>query len=636
MWVLTAALTLGLLYVGCFAFVRTIRRRPAGLAAALALPLTVSVEACLLHALSPFHAVDRVGLLVASLAAAAALGAWVASRPRRPRWPRRSLQQLTPAGFLLLALAPVILFSALAYPPNNWDSMTYHLARVAHWIENRSVAAYPTAIGRQLVYPPGAEYLLLVLQAIAGSDRLAALVQFGAWATIVLSAPALARTFGLPRRFAPWTALVAAGGAGAVLQASSTQNDLLAGAIAVGLVAGCTPFLHRNRRRWRAPDLALLGIAVAAGALVKGTSVLCASPFLACAAWRVLRALPEREGRSEVLLAMPAVAVAALMILPAASAAGHVTHTAGLFQPFVYQGVADPGDRLLNSLRGLLRNLPAPGAAFDRLAPAHTIGCPREHSLCLVFNAAPLEDVAACVGPAIFLAIALAAGALRARKLPGRARLGIGAWLLAWVLFHATFRDNVWITRLQLPLFALAPLALGALARPKPSRLGTVLCGVVAAGLGAHAIATAVLNMKRPLNPVGDLATAASLTPDAFFRELRQAFSDEAYYRLGPPGLGPTHAAVLRELDGSGCRRLALFLGGDSWEYPLTWRAMQQGVEVRHLVGPSDPWPCAIFSDRGEPPLVAAVRTRWTNPPDLPSLYLALEPGRPASSPDPR
>ncbi len=633
MWVLTAALTFGLLYVGCFAFVRTIRSRPAGLAAALALPLTVSVEACVVHALSPFHAVDRAGLLVASLAAAAALGAWVASRPQGQRWPRGSLGQLTPAGFLLLALAPVILFSALAYPPNNWDSMTYHLARVAHWIENRSVAGYPTGIDRQLVYPPGAEYLLLVLQAIAGSDRLAALVQFGAWATIALSAPALARTFGVPRRFSPWAALVAAGGAGAVLQASSTQNDLLAGAMAVGLVAASIPFLHRSRRRWRAPDLALLGIAVAAGALVKGTSVLCASPFLACAAWGVLRALPERAARSELLLATPAVAIAALMILPAATAAGHASHTADLFQPFLYQGVADPGDRLLNSLRGLLRNLPAPGATFDRLAPAHTIGCPREHSLCLVFNAAPLEDVAANVGPAILMVLALAAAARRARKVPGRARLGIGGWLLAWVLFHATFRDNVWITRLQLPLFALAPVALGALVRSRPARLGTVICGLVAAGLGAHAIAAAVLNMKRPLNPVGDLAKAASQPPDAFFREFRESLSDEAYYRLGPPGLGPTHAAVIRELDGSGCRRLAVLLGGDSWEYPLTWRAMQRGIEVRHLVGTSDPWPCAIFSDRGEPPLVAAARTRWTNSHDLPSLYLALVPDRPAPSP---
>ncbi len=49
------------------------------------------------------------------------------------------------------------------YPPNNWDSMTYHLARMGHWIQNESVDFYPTTIQRQNYLGPLAEYFLTVL-----------------------------------------------------------------------------------------------------------------------------------------------------------------------------------------------------------------------------------------------------------------------------------------------------------------------------------------------------------------------------------------------------------------------------------------------------------------------------------------
>jgi hypothetical protein len=57
--------------------------------------------------------------------------------------------------------------------------MSYHLARVAHWGQNHTVAFYPTHIVRQLYQPPWAEYAMLHLYILAGGDRLANLVQCG-------------------------------------------------------------------------------------------------------------------------------------------------------------------------------------------------------------------------------------------------------------------------------------------------------------------------------------------------------------------------------------------------------------------------------------------------------------------------
>ncbi|XGB42694.1 MAG: hypothetical protein LVS60_02285 [Nodosilinea sp. LVE1205-7] len=60
--------------------------------------------------------------------------------------------------FCLICLLPLLglsLLVALVAPPNNWDSMTYHMARVMYWIQHQSVAHYPTHNLRQLDSPPG-------------------------------------------------------------------------------------------------------------------------------------------------------------------------------------------------------------------------------------------------------------------------------------------------------------------------------------------------------------------------------------------------------------------------------------------------------------------------------------------------
>jgi hypothetical protein len=54
--------------------------------------------------------------------------------------------------FLIVATVGLIAWVA---PPNTTDSMTYHMSRVAHWIQNQSVSHYPTNILRQLYLASG-------------------------------------------------------------------------------------------------------------------------------------------------------------------------------------------------------------------------------------------------------------------------------------------------------------------------------------------------------------------------------------------------------------------------------------------------------------------------------------------------
>lgn len=179
MWIVAALLLLLGTFAVAHGLVRGARRLPRGLGAPVALALLVCFEAVALELLSVAHAVTRAGVAVAHVVAIAAVLVLVPASRRAlrsaPGRARRMLSDLGTPGLLLAPLFALLAVSALRYAPNNWDSMTYHLARVAHWIQGRSVEAFPTSIPRQVALGPGAEYLLLALQVVSGSDALAGL-----------------------------------------------------------------------------------------------------------------------------------------------------------------------------------------------------------------------------------------------------------------------------------------------------------------------------------------------------------------------------------------------------------------------------------------------------------------------------
>ncbi|MCP5113659.1 MAG: hypothetical protein GY953_22730, partial [bacterium] len=135
--------------------------------------------------LSLFHGLSRGAVFLSWIAFSIALACELWRRYRPLSHPPVGTGQLGFTGWVsaagLFAILSVTLVVALVAPPNTWDSMTYHMSRVMHWIQNGSVEFYATATPRQLWTFPGAEYAILNLQLLAGSDRLANMVQW--WAS---------------------------------------------------------------------------------------------------------------------------------------------------------------------------------------------------------------------------------------------------------------------------------------------------------------------------------------------------------------------------------------------------------------------------------------------------------------------
>lgn len=174
-------------------------------------------------------------------------------------------------------LALLELLVALLAEPNNFDSQTYHLPKVEHWVAQGDLDFWPTAIHRQVTIPPGAEYLLLHLRLLTGGDHLHNLVQWAAGVVCLLVAARITAQLGGSRRAQLLTAFVLATTPMVVLQATSTQTDLVC---AAWVTCAATLVLDGLRRRTGWGTVLGLGAATGLTAVTKTSGLIAVGPLL--------------------------------------------------------------------------------------------------------------------------------------------------------------------------------------------------------------------------------------------------------------------------------------------------------------------------------------------------------------------
>ncbi|MDG4778179.1 hypothetical protein O7614_00785 [Micromonospora sp. WMMD961] len=177
----------------------------------------------------------------------------------------------------IAGLVLVELLVALLAEPNNFDSQTYHLPKVEHWVAQGDLDFWPTAIHRQVTIPPGAEYLLLHLRLLTGGDQLHNLVQWAAGVVCLLVAARVTAQLGGGRRAQLFTAFVLATTPMVVLQATSTQTDLVC---AAWVTCAATLVLDGLRRRTGWGTLLGLGAATGLTAVTKTSGLIAVGPLL--------------------------------------------------------------------------------------------------------------------------------------------------------------------------------------------------------------------------------------------------------------------------------------------------------------------------------------------------------------------
>ena len=168
----------------------------------------------------------------------------------------------------VLVVLPFFLL-AICIPPNNWDSIAYHLPRVEHWIQNRNIYPYPTNIVRQVLTSPLHEYILTNLRLLTGVDGLFNIVQWWSFMLIIILGTLVFSVLGLNQKAQVFVILTMISLPMMIFQATTTQTDLLASFFFLAFVLFALIIIKVDNKIELNTNFVFLSLALCLGILTK-------------------------------------------------------------------------------------------------------------------------------------------------------------------------------------------------------------------------------------------------------------------------------------------------------------------------------------------------------------------------------
>ena len=233
-------------------------------------------------------------------------------------------------------------------PPQTWDSLTYHLSRVAHWAQDRSIWHYATGIDRQASMPPGAEELILNTYVLTESDRLANFPEWTAMVGSLIGVSLIAYYLGAKATGQWLAAAFAATIPMGIVEASSTINDYVATFWVVCAVVEVLAYYKNNENRSLVYVSASAGLAI----LTKPVAV----PFLIPFAFWLVYLIGKRHGIAS-LLKWGAIAILIIGLLNAGYLARNYITYGALSNPVDFETHYNQLHSLQGFIATLLKNI---------------------------------------------------------------------------------------------------------------------------------------------------------------------------------------------------------------------------------------------------------------------------------------
>lgn len=444
-------------------------------------------------------------------------------------------------------------------PPNTWDSMTYHMSRVVHWIQNRSVADYPTSIDRQLHQNPWAEFAILHFQILSGSDHFANLIQWFSMLGTALGISLLAKQLGANLRGQIFAAFISVTIPMGILQGSSTQTDYVVSFWFVCFTYYAILLKEKNKLLYSLATGIGLGLSI----LTKATAYIYAFPFMA---WISLSLIKSRHARG--LLQIILIVTTAFVIN-----LGHYSRNYDLNGSPLGPGQEGEGYKYSNDVfsissvtSNVIRNIGLQiGTPFDNVNAFLNKGIYKVYRVIGIdpndirttwpgtkFQVLPLslhEDTAGNPLHLILILVSIPILILQHRKKKDTIYYFV-CLVVAFILFCLYLKWQPWNSRLHLPLFILWSSLIGLLLSQIRIHWIADLCIVV---LLIGALPYLLDNNSRPI--IGQESIMVTSRTKLYFNNR--------------PSLAEPYIGSVKFLSNTQCSDIGLVLGGDDWEYPF-------------------------------------------------------------------
>jgi len=588
--------------------------------------------------LSLFHGLTLPGLVALWLIPILVLGSvlvrWRRKRPLRvPRIPALT----APEGLMAILLAVALLATAAVAsfsPPNTWDSLTYHMARVAHWAQAGSLEHYATGNERQNLMPPVAEIGMLQAYVLARGDQLVNFPQWLAMVGSLIGAAAVARLLGSTRPGQLMAAVFVATLPMGIAQATSTMTDYVVTIWILCVAVEAVSLVTQDSGD--TPPILTLGLAAGLAVATKPTSF----AFLAPLGLLVAIVLLRRRGVVGLLKAT-VIAFALFLALNAGPMGRNIAtygHPLGSSRNLELHAnrIFDWKVVVSNVTRNASLHAVSPWKsvnefAFRGLVWIHLrlglgLTDPRTTESSNFPIGRPPVDETRSGNPAQAVAALALVPLLGIAVLRGdrRARLPFLYLILvavSFVILSSMIRFTAFSSRYHMPFFALVAPAFGFVTgRWRPAWIPAAL----ALGLTLAARPWLLGLYERPL--LEDPRGYSVLTSKR----------ESLYFTTGP-GLEEGYKRVAEKIQNASCSAVGIMLGGEAAEYPL-WPLLGEprgktrlewivaGTPSARYENPNFE-PCAVICD-------ASCPSEWTEVRGLPwsldikglRLYISPEP----------
>lgn len=506
--------------------------------------------------MSYFHLLHRNGFIWLWILTASTGILTGISYARHLKLPERKQFRQLPAIMVCVILLITALIATFAFP-TNWDSMSYHLSRVMHWLDQGSVAHYTTNIDRQLSQPPLAEYVILHLYALSFIPALANWVQWMAFVGCIVGVSLVLRQLKADNKTQWLGACITATIPMAILQSTSTQNDLV---VSFFLLSSILFLLHFIQERGHFRHLIFMHLSLILALLTKGTAYIYALPVVLTYLSIGIIYFDTKWARLMISMSM----LVSLILMWPTLGRNIQTFDKPLGPDYALQNDPISAQALLintpenmamhlrspfpivnNALKSIINGY-ADLVAGNKGADTYTWSYSPDFSINYFSTH---EDIA---GNAIHvllltLCIIFAIAIKRLRQKDGLLLLS-GIVILMILLFSLLLKWQYWHVRLHTPIFIIGSIIIAKVMQSWSARWQTA----IVVFLMISALPFLFLNQTRPIT-----------WKENIFNSNRAEM-----LRLNNPDFYAPYVAISNIIQEHNCKYVQLRCGGDGWEFP--------------------------------------------------------------------